>query len=1121
MNLFKLLSLIETVPVYRDLVNEFRNRTETRRKLVLYDSVKPYFISALARSLHIPLLVVTPQPENARKLYEEVSYWCQNPDLVYLYPETDLLSGSRASTELATFVERLKIITVAATAGGTSNEDGLPIIISSTPAVSSKIIPRDEFIAACHVLEVGAEVSPRELVERWQNIGYGIESMVELPGTISRRGGIVDIYPVNGELPVRLEFSGNTIESIRSFDTRTQRSLELLDSVFIVPALEGSFTSDETTIIDYVSDNFMLVLDDPDGIKNVIDMLNTQVHEIGIRENSRNGTVPETGIPLVTQEKYMAKIGEIKQCISFIPWGEINGDNHNVSFPVTSIPKYGGRIDAFSRYLKQRLKEDRRIVIFSQQIERLLELLQEYGVAVNNIDALVEVPPAHTVTLLRDSMTEGWELSNTLIVITDNEIFGVVKKRRSFSKRPIRHHKLVAELTNGDYVVHIDHGIGIFKGLSFKEVDGIGKEYLVLEYAAADRLYVPTDQVDRVSRYIGSSDQVPRLSRLGTQEWVQVKERIKKSIADIAEELLKLYATRELVTGFAYSSDGTWQRELESSFPYVETPDQIAAIETVKYDMEMKKPMDRLICGDVGYGKTEVALRAAFKAVMDNKQVAVLVPTTVLAQQHYITFKERLQAFPVRVEVLSRFCSKQEQATILEGLAAGTVDICIGTHRLLQKDVVFKDLGLLIIDEEQRFGVNSKEHFKKLRKEIDVLTLSATPIPRTLHMALSGVRDLSTMEIPPENRLPVEIHVGAYDKRLVHEAIVRELERNGQAFFVHNRIRNIREVADALKKLIPEAIISVAHGRMPEEELERVMVDFISHKSDVLITTTIIESGLDMPNVNTLIVDESDKLGLTQLYQLRGRIGRGVNNAYAYFLYDMGKHLTEQSRKRLKTISQTTDLGAGFTIAMKDLEIRGAGNLLGVEQSGYIAAVGYDLYCHLLSQAIDTIRQKQAGIIAPVINLHNVPSIDLPVTAYIPEDYIVSPDIRISFYRKLAMVQRVEQIEDMAADLKDRFGGLPQPVVDLLYYVEIKLLTASTDIESISSKHGQIIISFYKDVNLSGLDISRYRQLSEIQIGRKKIRITIDQSKGNWQSILKQVIESITLDENMSHIGNS
>jgi len=595
------------------------------------------------------------------------------------------------------------------------------------------------------------------------------------------------------------------------------------------------------------------------------------------------------------------------------------------------------------------------------------------------------------------------------------------------------------------------------------------------------------------------------LSRLGTQEWTRTKQRAKEAAEDLAQELLSLYAAREVVPGFAFSRDTLWQQELEAAFPYVETPDQLEAQYQVKEDMEKVKPMDRLVCGDVGYGKTEVAIRAAFKTVMDNKQVAVLVPTTVLAQQHFSTFSDRLKAFPVRIEVLSRFRSPKEQRAILERLADGRVDICIGTHRLLQKDIRFKDLGLLIIDEEQRFGVAHKEYLKKMRREVDVLTLSATPIPRTLHMSLVGVRDMSTMETPPEERLPIKTYVAEYHERLVREAILRELERNGQVFFVHNRVQSIALVDSKLQLLVPEANIAIAHGQMPEEELERVMADFAQGKSDVLVCTTIIESGLDMPNVNTLIVNQADKFGLTQLYQLRGRVGRGANLAHAYFLYDREKHLTPTAQKRLRTIYEATELGAGFSIAMKDLEIRGAGTLLGTRQSGYISAIGFSLYCRLLAEAVEAQKARLAGVKEATPPRLPAPAIDLPLTAYIPEAYVADVETRLELYQKMVKLETAEQIATLAQEFSDRFGSLPVELENLLYAVKIKLLAAKAGIDSITTEHGQIVIRRFEGM---AFDKQKLEPISKdgIKVGITQLTLNPKRLGGEWQKALEEVV---------------
>jgi transcription-repair coupling factor (superfamily II helicase) len=814
-----------------------------------------------------------------------------------------MLFDEYSASDVITTAERLRALSVLYSCHGMPADGRSPLIVSSVLAAISRTMPRDEFIACCHTLSLGMNIDPLQLIKKWQAMGYELENAVEVPGTISRRGGIVDVFSPDSEFPARIEFLGNQIESIRFFDTKAQRSLKLATSVTIFPAKESQQHLSKDTILDYLSEKALLITDDLDELKTVIDKLNSEAEEL--RQTSSEQGEPASNLPIISWPEFGAKTKEIKQRLMLCSWSADESDMACLqSLPLAPVPSYGGRLEAFSEGLKEMLQENQRLIVVSQQTNRLAELLQEQDVVASPVSQIEQVPPLKSVTLIHGSLAEGWAMKDVITLFTDNEIFGFAKQRRLSQKRPIRYHQFISELTAGDYVVHIEHGIARFAGLTKMLTEGIKREYLVLEYAAGDRLYVPTDQVDRVSRYVGASDQAPTLSRLGSQEWARTKERIKESVANIARELLKLYATREVIPGFAYSSDTLWQQELESSFPYMETPDQLEAVLDVKSDMEKPRPMDRLVCGDVGYGKTEVALRAAFKAVMDGKQVALLVPTTVLAQQHFVNFRERLQAFPVRVDMLSRFCTEREQADTIEGLAVGTVDICIGTHRLLQKDVVFKDLGLIIIDEEQRFGVVHKEHFKKLRREIDVLTLTATPIPRTFHMSLAGIRDLSTIETPPEERLPIKTYVGAYDERLIREAIMRELERNGQVFFVHNRVHSIAMVANRLSSLVPEGKISVAHGRMPEDELEKVMAEFVNHKSDILVTTTIIESGLDIPSVNTLIVDHADRLGLTQLYQLRGRIGRGSDNAHAYFFFDRGKQLTPEARKRLKTISE-------------------------------------------------------------------------------------------------------------------------------------------------------------------------------------------------------------------------
>jgi len=648
----------------------------------------------------------------------------------------------------------------------------------------------------------------------------------------------------------------------------------------------------------------------------------------------------------------------------------------------------------------------------------------------------------------------------------------------------------------------MEPGAGIYRGLVRKAAGDTEREYLEVEYQGGDRLFVPAQQVDRLTRYVGGEAHEVTLQRLGTADWAQIKARTRRAVEDIARDLLELYATREVVPGHAFASDNQWQLELEESFPYDETRDQLQALSEVKGDMEKPKPMDRLICGDVGYGKTEVALRAAFKAVMDGRQVAVLVPTTVLAQQHYYTFEERLRAFPVKVEMLSRFRTHQEQKGILEELEAGTIDIIIGTHRLIQRDVKFGNLGLLIVDEEQRFGVGHKERLKRLRREVDVLTLSATPIPRTLYMALTGVRDMSTINTPPEDRLPIRTQVVEYDEGLVRKAILRELDRGGQVFFVHNRVQGIYQMTQQLQRLVPEASFCVGHGQMDEGELARVMLDFAAGRYDVLVCTTIIESGLDIPNVNTIIINRADRFGLAQLYQLRGRVGRSANRAYAYLLYNRHQQLTPVAGRRLEALLEAAELGAGFQIAMRDLEIRGAGEMLGPEQHGHIVAVGFDLYCRMLAQAIKRLKAAvdsgQAAEPAALTAAEGGVVVDLPLSAHLPESYVADTALRLRLYRRLAEVGQPEEVEALQQELAERFGPLPAAVQNLLYLLRLKVLATRAGVAAVATEGHDVVLRF-PDLLPPAVIQQAHRFGSRVAVGRNRLAIAREE---RWRELL-------------------
>ncbi len=1150
-----LLPLIEEIPAYQEILGEL-SRHDNNIRLTVLDAAKPYFMAALHQSLRLPILVITAQPKNLSRLAEQLSSWL-NPKVVKTFPEPDALPYEFVISDASTELERLQALSALASPIKDSQDKPAleaPLVVTCASALMQKIISYHDFTAAFHRVRLGMEIEPENLLRQWQGMGYSLENMVEVPGTMSRRGGIVDIYAPTSDLPARLEFFGNTIDSIRLFDPQTQRSTTTVSSVTISPAtgfkvpspsksgadkLPGSLNLDSLNaearerfkegltsflnrqntdnmsfyaplfnrdcILSYLSSNSLVVLDEPESIQRAMEDLDYEASELRTEKLKRGELPSNFPKPYFSWGELELKLAETRR-LSLTLWDTIDKSKTDHSI-FTPVPTYTGQLTSFLKKTKQFLAQKQRVILTSHQASRLAELLETEDIIASPQAEITEPPEAGSLTLLQGSLAEGWVLNKTTHLFTDREIFGFSKELRFSKKRPLKRHKFFIDLAPGDYVVHIEHGIAKFAGVTTMSTNEVEKEYLVLRYAAGDKLYVPTEQIDRVSRYIGSSEQPPTLSRLGTQEWRKAKQKTKESVETIAEELLDLYATREVVPGFAFSLDTVWQQELEASFPYVETPDQIEVQRQVKEDMEKTKPMDRLVCGDVGYGKTEIAIRAAFKTVMDNKQVAILVPTTILAQQHFATLTQRLAAFPVRVEVLSRFRTPTEQQDTLNGLSSGKVDICIGTHRLLQKDVRFKDLGLLIIDEEQRFGVNHKEYLKQLRQEVDVLTLSATPIPRTLQMSLAAIRDMSVMETPPEDRLPIKTYVAEYSDWLVREAILRELERNGQVFFVHNRVQSIATVASKLKALVPEAKITVAHGQMPEAKLERVMTDFVHGKTDVLVCSTIIESGLDMPNVNTMIINKADRFGLTQLYQLRGRVGRGAHLAYAYFLYDKGKHLTSTAQKRLKTIFEATELGAGFSIALKDLEIRGAGNLLGTKQSGHINAVGFSLYCQLLAETVEELKAKRAGK-APKPPKPPEPTVDLPLDSFIPEDYVSDLETRLSIYQSLTKLGELEPVKAQATEFEDRFGVLPAEVKNLLYAIKIKILAAKAGIESISTEDRQLVLSL-----LEGLKFSqKQRELlfkTGVKVGSSQIRLNLKQLDGRWQETLEEVLKRI------------
>lgn len=1139
-----ILSLAEEMPAYRWLIEELK-QPGGNVSISILDDAKSYIIAAVYKALGLPVFIITAQPENSQKLQEQITAWLGVPAV--LFPEPAALPYQDIVLDDSMVMERVQALSLLV---NSEKNKKPPLVIASAPAIMQKVSDYNHFTSAQHGVKSGMDIEPLSLIQRWQGIGYKLENVVEVPGNISRRGGIVDIYPPTSDLPARLEFFGNTIDSIRLFDPVSQRSLKEIPQIDIGPAgemlvrdrvgLERFIESidcgdcndsakeqfrqeldmlhegqlldnaefyakliNDGCILDYLSLKSLVILDDTASIQDAVESLDAEAGEL-LDYKLEKGDLPRNlPKPYFTWDELESRLNK-KRYLSLTSW-LAGRDEVGKRLNFTQAASYTGRLPGLLEKMKQLLKKKKRIILVSHQAGRLAELLSEKDIIATPVTEVEKTPLLGSLTLMQGTLHQGWIMNDDTHLFSDREIFGFIKQRRLVKKKPAARIESLVDITPEDHVVHIEHGIARFAGVTIMRSNGVKREYLLLQYAAGDRLYVPVDQIDRVSRYIGAGERQPVINRLGTQEWAKSKQKVRESVEKVARELLALYAARQVVDGHAFSADTIWQQELEASFPYVETSDQMIVQEQVKADMIQQKPMDRLVCGDVGYGKTEVALRAAFKAVMDYKQVAFLVPTTVLAQQHFFTLRQRLGAFPVRVEMLSRFRNATEQQQIIDGLASGNVDICIGTHRLLQKDVVFKDLGLLIIDEEQRFGVSHKEHFKKMRRQVDILTLSATPIPRTLHMSLVGVRDMSIMETPPAERLPIKTYVTQYDDRLVREAILREMERNGQVFFVHNRVRSIAYAADRLKALIPEAKIVVAHGQMNEGELEKIMADFTSGDIDILVCTTIIESGLDIPNANTLIVDQADKFGLTQLYQLRGRIGRGTNIAHAYFSYDKGKRLTPDAGKRLRTIFEATELGAGFGIAMKDLEIRGAGNLLGTRQSGHISAIGFNLYTRLLGEAVEDAKVRQAGKPLDKAKRLPPPTIALPLTAYIPEDYVSDVNTRLRLYNRLVEIKNEEQIEVLRYDFRDRFGEMPPPVENLLYAVRIKLVAAKAGIESISIEDNNIILRLF-----SGMRFEKKKLEPVLREGVKfgLIQLKLDYKKlgSKWREVLEKVL---------------
>ncbi len=990
------------------------------------------------------------------------------------------------------------------------------ILVASVGAALPRTIGPAALAAAALSLYPQRIVPRDDLLRALTAAGYRGVGQVSEPGEFAVRGGILDCFPPQTSHPVRIEFFGDEITSLRRFDPETQRSLGPESAVTILPLSEVPMTEAAVTLAErrlrdagrrqavsvppalldaleqrrpisewdaflpfflpglatllaYLPSGSLIVWDEPAALAEraaavLEEAASKPEYPLGGWEPDLAPLIPPVSERFASWEE-LRGLARAWPAITLTPFapvplaalgGQPDG-GPTLHLPAASVDPYQGRITRFLEDLSAWRRRGERITLVARseaQARRVQEILRDHDLGAR---LGREVPEPGGIALWTGALSSGFRIAPLgLTVVTETEIFGarILPRRRARPKEALPFTSF-ADLKEGDYVVHVDHGIAQYLGLQQLAVGGQEGDFLCLKYAGTDTLYVPVSKLHLVQRYVGadSAGGVPPLDRLGGTSWAKAKERVRASVREMAGELLRLYAARQVVPGHAFALDSPWQKEFEAAFPYEETPDQLQAIRDVKRDMEAPQPMDRLVCGDVGYGKTEVALRAAFKSVMDGKQVAVLVPTTVLALQHYQTFSARFANFPVRVELLSRFRPAPEQKQVLQGLADAGVDIVIGTHRLLQKDVRFHALGLLVVDEEQRFGVAAKEALKQLRREVDVLTLTATPIPRTLHMAMLGVRDVSTIETPPEERLAIRTYMTPHDPQVITEAIQRELARGGQVFFVHNRVESIHTVARELRRLVPEARIAVAHGQQNETTLERIMVDFYLKKVDVLLCTTIIESGLDVPSANTIIIDRADTLGLAQLYQLRGRVGRDKYRAYAYLLLPAEGGMTEVARRRLQVIAELTELGSGFKIATRDLEIRGAGNLLGAEQSGHIAAVGFDLYSQLIQE---TVRELKGEPVEAAVD----PVIRLRAEGFIPESYVSDPTLRLNLYKRLAAILDAERLRDFTEELQDRFGPVPPEVRWLLTVMDLKIRARSLRVREIDARREAIRLTF-------------------------------------------------------------
>ena len=1099
-----LLKPLEGLADYPELEKRIKGNRGVLQVSGCMDSQKVHLMYGVSRQAgHI--FILTENDLKAKELYEDYRFY--NPD-VLLYPAKDLLFYQADIHSNLLDKQRMQVIKALL-------EEKNTTVILSVGGCMDCIPSRETLQKKVLLFQVEQVIELDRLKEQLVNMGYERTAQAEMAGQFSVRGGIIDIYPLTGENPVRIELWGDEVDSIRTFDAESQRSLEELSEISVYPATDRLPDVDmekTISILEYTEEgDTLFFLDEPNRLEEAGEALEKEFRESMERRLMQKNVEEETFRVNILGWKQLQGWLNRKNSVAFCAIEHRQKDwkiQAKYAFTAQSVSPYNNSFELLVKDLKRWKKAGYRVALLSgsrTRAERLARDLTEQEVnAFYSADYDRVIQPGE-IMVLYGHARRGFEYPMIkFVLITDGDIFGKEKKK-SKKKKQYSGTKIASfnELSIGDYVVHESHGLGIYRGIEKIDVDKVMKDYIKIEYNGS-YLYILATQLDLLQKYAGADAKPPKLNRLGGQEWSKTKKKVRGAVKDIAKDLVALYAARQETNGFQYEKDTVWQREFEEMFPFEETEDQIAAIDAVKRDMESRKIMDRLICGDVGYGKTEVAIRAAFKAVQDNKQVVYLVPTTILAQQHYNTFVQRMKDYPVRVDLLCRFRTAAQQKKTLTDLKKGFVDIIIGTHRVLSKDVEFKDLGLLIIDEEQRFGVTHKEKIKKLKENVDVMTLTATPIPRTLHMSLIGIRDMSVLEEPPIDRVPIQTYVMEYNDELVREAICRELNRDGQVYYVYNRVNDIGEVASRISRLVPEARVEFAHGQMSERELEKIMYGFISGEIDVLVSTTIIETGLDISNVNTMIIQDADQLGLSQLYQLRGRVGRSNRTAYAFLMYRKNKMLKEVAEKRLAAIREFTELGSGIKIAMRDLEIRGAGNLLGAQQHGHMESVGYDLYCKMLNEAVleaKGIRQEQEDFETVV---------DLNMDAYIPDSYISNEFQKLDIYKRIAGIESDEEYGDMLDELMDRFGEPPKSVQNLLAIANMKAAAHRAYLTEIKQRGMEFQLTLYEK---PGFDTTQIPELMKQYQGTVQFRTQgknpyfLFQTRGTQEQMLENVKE--------------